>query len=228
MYSFLPSECKPSMNGPGDRDRFAIVGTTGSGKTYAGMYNLSHRNYDVKPWIIYDFKNDELINEIPGAQHISLTEKLPTRPGVYIVHPVPGEEELVDEHMMQIWAQENTGVYIDEGYMIPKNSRGFTSILTQGRSKHIPVITLSQRPVYMNRFVFTEAQYLQIFRLQHADDIATTQKFIPHDLSGRLPMYHSYWYDVANDKLVAVGPVPDSDAILDTFDTRMPRMRKVI
>lgn len=216
------------MTGPGDRDRFTIVGTTGSGKTYAGMYHLSHRNYDVKPWIVYDFKNDELINNIESAHHISLTEKLPERPGVYIVHPVPGEEEIVDDHMMRIWAAENIGVYIDEGYMIGNKSKGFRSLLTQGRSKHIPMIILSQRPVYMDRFVFTESQYFQIFRLQHADDIASTQKFIPHDLSKRLPMYHSYWYDVAHDNLVVVSPSPDEDAILDTFDTRIPRMRKVI
>ena len=216
------------MKGPGDRDRFTIVGTTGSGKTYAGIYHLSRRNYDQKPWLVYDFKNDELINNIPGAQHISMSEKLPERPGVYIVHPVPGEEDLVDEHMMRIWAQENIGVYIDEGYMIGKNSRGFRSLLTQGRSKHVPMVILSQRPVYMDRFVFTESQYFQIFRLQHADDITSTQKFIPHDLSERLPMFHSYWYDVSSDKLYRVAPVPDEDAILDTFDTRMPRMRKVI
>lgn len=215
-------------NGPGDRDRFTIVGTTGSGKTFAGMYHLSRRNYDVKPWIIYDSKNDELINSIESAQHISLTEKLPERPGVYIVHPVPGEEDLVDDHMMRIWAAENIGVYVDEGYMIGNKSKGFRALLTQGRSKRIPMIILSQRPVYMDRFVFTESQFFQVFRLQHADDITSTQKFIPKDITTRLPKYYSYWYDVSDDNLVVVSPSPDEAAILDTFDARIPRMRKVI
>lgn len=216
------------MNWPGDTDRFVIVGATGSGKTQAGVYNLSRRNYTTKPWVIYDFKYDELINHIDGAQHISLTEPLPNKPGIYIVHPSPGDESGVDEHMKAIWAQENIGVYIDEGYMIPERSNGFRMLLTQGRSKRIPMIILSQRPVYMDRFVFSEANFFQIFRLQHADDIKNAQKSVPYDLSERLPQYYSYYYDVGNNILKIHPPVPDADAILDTFDTRIPKMRKVI
>lgn len=216
------------MTTPGDKDRFTIIGATGSGKTWAGVYNLSLRNYDEKPWIVYDFKNDELINSIEGAAHISLGDKLPERPGLYIVHPRPGNELQVDEHMLRIWDRENIGVYIDEGYMIPNKSEGFRSLLTQGRSKHIPMIILSQRPVYMDRFVWSETQYFQIFRLQHDDDISSAEKFVHHDLSKRLPPFHSYYYDVGSDRLVKLAPSPDSDAILDTFDTRLPKMRKVI
>lgn len=213
---------------PGDKDRFTIVGATGSGKTIAGLWNLSRRNYDTKPWIIYDFKYEEAINAIEGAQHIGLTQPLPERPGIYIVHPRPGDEVDVDAHMVAIWERENIGVYIDEGYMIPKNSAGFRMLLTQGRSKHIPMIILSQRPVYMDRFVFSESQFFQVFRLQHSDDVQNAQKFIPHDISERLPPFNSYYYDVGNDKLVVLQAVPDSNAILDTFDTRIPKMRKVI
>lgn len=216
------------MNFPGDKDRLTIVGATGSGKTVAGCWHLSRRNYDQKPWVVYDFKYDELIGQIEGAHQISLTEKLPDKPGIYIVHPAPGDEPLVDEHMWSIWRKENVGVYIDEGYMIGANSKGFRALLTQGRSKHIPMIILSQRPVYMDRFVFSESQFFQVFRLQHSDDIANAQKFIPFDLSERLPIYSSYYYDVANNKLVVLSAVPDEMAILDTFDARIPKMRKVI
>jgi len=216
------------MNFPGDTDRLTIVGATGSGKTVAGMYHLSQRDLESKIWFVYDFKRDDLINSIDGAQHVDLTSKLPDRPGLYIVHPRPGQEDAVNDHMYRVWEQENIGVYVDEGYMIGQNSPAFRAILTQGRSKHIPVITLSQRPVYMDRFVFSESQFFQVFRLQHKDDIASAQKFIPYDLSKRLPRYHSYYYDAIDDRMVVLTPVPDSDAILDTFSTKLQRLRKVI
>lgn len=216
------------MNFPGDTDRLTIVGATGSGKTQAGMYHLSRRDLNSKVWIVYDFKRDDLINEVGDAQHMDLTSPLPERPGLYVVHPRPGNEDLVDEHMFRIWEREDIGVYVDEGYMIGNKSPGFRALLTQGRSKRIPMIVLSQRPVYMDRFVFSESQFFQIFRLQHDDDVSSAQKFIPYDLSKRLPRYHSYYYDVVSDKLVVLSPVPDRDAILDTFRTKLYQFRKVI
>lgn len=221
---------------PNDTQRLLILGATGSGKTNAALWHLSQRNFDEKPWVIYDFKHDELIESIEGVNHLSVDAPPPDRPGLYVVNPVPGQEGEVDAQMMQIWDRENIGVYVDEGYMIPKNSLGFRSLLTQGRSKHIPVIVLSQRPVWMDRFTFTEANYIQVFRLQHIDDTKTVEGFVPnptdsaktHPLRKRLPEYWSYYYDVGRNKLMEVKPVPDPDAILDTFDLRLRKLRKVI
>lgn len=216
------------MNFPGDEDRITIVGATGSGKTVAGMWHLSRRDLSSKPWFIYDFKREELINSVESAEHVDMASPLPERPGLYIVHPHPGQEALVEDHMFRIWERENIGVYIDEGYMIGNNSAAFRALLTQGRSKHIPMIINSQRPVYMDRFVWSESQYYQVFRLQHNDDIKSAQKFIPRDISARIPRYHSYYYDVVNDRLVILKPVPDADAILDTFETKLYARKKVI
>ena len=218
------------MNFPDDTQRLAIVGATGSGKTYAAMWHLSRRSYDRMPWIIYDFKGDRLINSIPGAYHIRLDQPLPTRPGVYIVHPHPGQTETgeVESHMWAIWEMENTGVYIDEGYMVGNNNSAFRAMLTQGRSKRIPMIVLSQRPVWMDRFVFSESEFFQIFRLQHSDDLKSVQKFIPSDIKKRLPEYNSYYYDVNANKTFHLTPVPDGDNIISTFDRRLRQLRKVV
>lgn len=216
------------MNFPNDTQRLAIVGATGSGKTHAAMWHFSKRDFDIKPWIVYDFKYDELINGIEGATHIKVDAPIPRDPGIYIVHPHPGETDLVDQQMWAIWEHENVGVYIDEGYMLGQNSKGFRALLTQGRSKHIPMIVLSQRPVWMDRFVFSESEFFQVFRLQHKKDLANVQQFIPYDLSRRLPEYHSYYYDVPANKMVILKSVPDRDAILDTFDMKLEKIRKVI
>jgi hypothetical protein len=216
------------MKLPGDQDRIAIIGATGSGKTHAAMWHLSLRNYDQKPWIVIDYKLEEFINEIPGTFRMSLRDPIPSRPGIYIVQPNMGDEDSVEGMMWKIWAQENVGVFIDEGYMVGTTNRGFRMLLTQGRSKHIPMIVLCQRPVWMDRFVFSESQFFQVFHLNSAKDVQTVEQYVPQDLSTQLPERWSYYYDVRARSLVKLRPMPDKDAILDTFDTKLATLRKVI
>src|SRR5271154_4990666 len=101
------------MRYPDNTQRHAILGRTGSGKTQAAVFFLSFRDYDAMPWVVYNFKEDELINGIPHARHIGVDE-VPIRPGVYVVHPHPDEQEEVEAQMWRVWARENTGVYVDE------------------------------------------------------------------------------------------------------------------
>lgn len=211
-----------------DQQRTSIVGATGSGKTFAAVWQLSLKNYDQKPWIIYDFKYDEMINSITGIVHIAVDAPVPDRPGLYVVHPHPAEADLVEAQMWKIWERGNIGVFVDEGYMVGKNNQAFRALLTQGRSKHIPMIVLSQRPVWMDRFVFSESEFFQIFRLQHKKDVASVQEFIPFDLSKRLPEYHSYYYDVHADKMVVLGPVPKRTEIMKTFNLKMEKLNKKV
>jgi len=216
------------VNFPNDTQHHSIIGANGSGKTQAAMWFLSRRNFLMKPWIIYDWKYEDLIAEIPDIQEISVFDKIPERPGLYVVHPEPDQTDEVDLQFRQIWEQENTGVYIDEGYMVGSNSRAFRSLLSQGRSKHIPMIILSQRPAWMDRFVFTESQFFSVFRLQHKDDLKKVQEFIPYDISERLPEFWSYYYDVKSNEIARMEPVPDRKLIIQTFNSRLARLKKII
>lgn len=215
------------MRLPDSSQRLAIVGATGSGKTQAAVWNLSMRDYVVMPWVVYNWKSDASIDNIPGKIDIGLDE-IPKRPGVYVVHPHPNETDEVESHMWAIWRKQKTGVYIDEGYMVGNNNPAFRSLLTQGRSRNIPIITLSQRPVWMDRFVFSESEFFQVFRLQHKKDRQSVEQFVPVDLSKRLPEYHSYYYDVQADKMTILKPVPMIEKIYQTFDARLGKMKKVV
>lgn len=225
------------MRLPTDTQRLSIVGRTGSGKTVAAVWHLSNSGFDYMPWIVYDFKRDPLLAQIAdlgahmeiGAYHIGLDE-LPSRPGIYLVHPHPDDIDPVRQQMMRIWAQENTGVFVDEGYMVcgPTNPNpAFRSLLTQGRSKHIPMITLSQRPVWLDRFAFSESDFYQIFALNHVGDRKKIQEYVPDDLRKPLPPYHSYYHDVGNSETVVMRPVPTDEEILQVFATRFEAMRPV-
>jgi len=214
-----------------DTQRTSIVGRTGSGKTAAAVWHLSESNYRHMPWVIYDFKQDQLLAELgalDGAEHIGL-DTVPRKPGLYFVHPLPHETEAVQEQLWKIWAQESTGVYIDEGYMMatpPKVNPAFRSLLTQGRSKRIPMIILSQRPVWLDRFVFSESDFYQVFALNHSGDRKTMMEYIPADLNKRLPEYWSYYHDVSAAETVVCKPVPFGPEVIESVARGLASLKK--
>jgi hypothetical protein len=220
---------KPAFHWPTDTQRITVIGKTGSGKTQFAAWHLSTRSFTSKPWVVFDFKLDELLNQIPGTQELSVTAKAPRKPGLYLVHPNPDQTEQVDDLLWRIWERGNTGIYIDEGYMIPPRSPSFQAVLTQGRSKRIPVIMLTQRPTWVTRFAFSEADYISLFTLNDRRDIKVVQQFMPMPIENRLPdAYYSWWYDNARNVKAVLKPVPDRDRILDLFHARLiPQRRKL-
>jgi hypothetical protein len=222
---------------PQTDDRIAILGKTGSGKTVAGLWHLSKQDIDIRPWIVIDFKGDKNINAIDKAQDIDYETNLSKlKPGLYILRVMPDEEEELDAWFVKVWATENIGVMVDEGFMVGQRSRGFNMCLIQGRSKHITMIVLSQRPVWMSRYVLSEASFIQAFSLNDRDDTKSVKRFVEDrkiegvevSVMNRLPRYHSYYYDVADDELLTLGPVDDVDTILASIDAKLPVQRRTL
>lgn len=210
----------PEFNFPTESQRVAIVGKTGSGKTHFGLWLLSHAHYDIQPYIIFDYKGEEFINGIEYLEELKLGE-IPNEPGLYVVRPIPGQEDDVERMLWAIWARENIGLFIDECYMIDKNSKAFKACLTQGRSKHIPMYLLTQRPVEVSRFIFSESDYYAVFYLNDERDRETVGKFVPADLDERLPAHECTWYDVNPDEIMTLTPAPSKDTILERFNRRL-------
>lgn len=203
------------------------MGATGSGKTQAAQWHLSHRSYTEMPWVIYNTKSDASIDAIPYAQEIEI-DQIPRDPGVYVVKPLPHQQEALEAHQWAIWNRGNMGVYIDEGYAMGPNNGAFRALLTQGRSRRVPMIVLSQRPVWLDRFAFSESEYMQAFRLQHAKDRQTMEQLIPAPLE-RLPVYHSWYYDALGNKVYRMAPVPKIEIIHATFERRLnPERRRAV
>lgn len=210
---------------PNNSHRAAIFGRTGSGKTQFGAWALSEAPFDVQPYVIVDYKGDALLNSIDRAEEIGFNE-VPKSPGLYILKAEPDDEEEMEAWLRSVWKKENTGLFFDEMYMVPQK-RALRSILTQGRSKRIPAICLSQRPVWVSRFVISEADFLATFHLHDPKDRAAIQALMPSGaLHTRLDDYHCHWYDVGRDALFPLSPVPDANAILNRFDERLSPRRK--
>jgi hypothetical protein len=208
-----------------------VIGVTGSGKTQAALWQLSIRRFDLMPWLVVNYKHDELIDGIPHVRHIDLDE-LPVAPGVYVVHPGPGQEPELERLLWAVWERGHVGLYVDEGYMLGHRNEAFRAILTQGRSKHIPAITLTQRPAWIDTFVFSEADFIQVFKLRHDRDRVRVAEFSPIDLDKPLPPYYSYYFDATANSgagdLVILRPVPSIQTIHQTFARRLANRRVAV
>jgi hypothetical protein len=169
-----------------------------------------------------------MINEIERARHIDLNE-IPRHPGIYIVHPTPFDIDngLVENYFWKMYTKENIRGYIDESYMVG-NSPAFKTLLTQGRSKRIPLICLAQRPAWVNRFVFSEASIFQVFDLNDKRDKKTVESFVPVNMDARLPEFHSYYYEIHRDRLTPLKPVPSKERILTEIDDKLRKRRRAL
>jgi hypothetical protein len=214
---------------PGDTDRITIIGQTGSGKTQGAIWQLSQRSFDKMPWVVFNWKLDASIDAIPGAVDIGLDASPPRKPGIYRLHPRPDDAEAVDSFLWRVWERGGIGLYIDEGYMIPPRSSAFQAILTQGRSKRIPVITLTQRPLWLSRFALSEAEYIQLYKLNDTRDIDVVARFMPLPIHTPLPgKYYSWWFDGSRDYKAVLQPVPDMDTILDGIRLRTRKPKRIL
>jgi hypothetical protein len=216
---------------PGPSSQIAIVGMNGSGKTVAALFHLSRANFDRIPWIIFDYKNEEEINSIARAEYIDIGN-LPKRPGIYIVQPTAQDDEAVDGWFDAIRERERIGVYIDEGYMVPNQPprfKGLRNLLVQGRSKKIPRILLSQRPSWVSRFVFSEANFHQLYFLSDDRDHATMHGFFDYPET-TLPEFHSWYYDVGRPTkgITHLRPVPKAEVSLQVIEDRLKTRRRTL
>lgn len=198
------------------------MGMNGSGKSQFAAWELSHAPFHRMPYIIVDYKYDDLLTKIRGVEELRPTSRIPRHPGLYTVHPLPTDSEDMEQFLWRVWRKGNTGLLIDEGYMIP-NEEAFPALLTQGRSLKIPMIVLTQRPSWISRFAISEANFHSVFFLNDKRDHKIVESFVPVDLRKPLPPYTSYYHDVARRLTFHLAPAPSAGTILDRFDSRMAR-----
>lgn len=209
---------------PGGDDRTTVIGATGTGKTTCGVWLLSQQRFDVRSWIVIDFKREIIFDQIGFPPIQALSWKLPHKKarGIYLIQPIPGQEKQVDAFLWSIWQRGNIGVFVDEASLMPAGSDAFRAILQQGRSKRIPVIACTQRPVNVARALFSEASYFCIYRMNDRRDYKTVEGFVPADLEQPMPRHHWRWYDVSENVLLNMRPVPPPERVAELARLNMP------
>jgi hypothetical protein len=208
---------------PGGADRTVVMGATGTGKTIAGAWILSHQNFSKRPWVALDFKDEEFWDQVgsPPMRKLRLGD-MPGKRGLYRMRVLPGQEDALEDWLWKVWKRGNIGLFCDEVSLMPQRD-AFKAILRQGRSLRIPVISCTQRPVDVDREVFTESQYKAIFRLDDVRDYKVIQGFTRNaPIDKPLPPRWFYWYDGPAAKLYTLRPVPKPVIIASDLKRDLP------
>lgn len=210
---------------PGASDRTTIIGATGTGKTVLGGWVLSKQRFDKRPWVCLDFKNEELWDIVgsPPMKDLKLSQGIPKKKGLYRLEVRPGQEDELEDWLWKIWERENIGLFCDEASLIPQRN-AFKAILRQGRSKRIPVIACTQRPVDCDREVFSESNYVCVFRVDDERDYKIIKGFTRSaPIERPLPPFHSWWYDKKNSSLTLLKPSPKPNEVAKSLKQVAPQ-----
>jgi len=195
-----------------------------------GAFLLALQDLTNKTWLVIDYKGEEIFAALERARKIGFSD-VPDEPGLYILPSRPDLEDQTENWLWRVWSHENVGLFVDEGYMLPNIQKGaFQGILTQGRSKRIPVITLTQRPVRVSPFAFSEASHVAVFDLNAKADRKTIEdrtgegfmSWRPAEYPDeKLPRFHSRWYSVKSDSKYVIKPVPEANEIVKRIDAKL-------
>jgi hypothetical protein len=209
---------------PGGDQRTTILGASGSGKSTCGLWMLAHQRLDRRPWIIFDFKREPFFDKVgfPPITHLDLSAKAPRKPGLYLVTPRPGEDGRVEDFLWRCWDAENIGLYVDEAPLMPQGGEAFQACIQQGRSKRIPIIACTQRPVNVARGLFSEANFVCVYSVTDKRDYKLIEGFVPTEMSRPLKWHHWRWYDRDRRVLLNMGPVPHPDDVSEILKSNAP------
>jgi hypothetical protein len=190
------------------------------------------------PYILIDYKDEELFNSVDKAKYLDFHDA-PKEPGFYILKAEPSkDDDRVNDFLYRQLKKERRGLIYDEGFSIP-NKGAMETIYMQGRAKHIPVITLTQRPSWLTRYAFTENSHLCYFRLTDKEDQKVIRRWLPDkddpdpthaevwNLNKLLPKYSARWYDNNQHASFVLAPAPDPETILERFEDKLKVRREV-
>lgn len=197
--------------------RVIVAGRTGSGKTVLAGW-LAQRS--PQRWIVFNPKHtsgyDALSASVivDGWKPRELEKSLKdSRFTILNFKPAESLPQFMDACIGWLHDQyDNVGIVADELYTLHDSGRplpGLTAWLTRGRERKQSFIGLTQRPVWISRFCFSEADYIAAMALQLASDRkAMVDNTGRAEYAAKLAPYLWRWYNVAADELTLYGAVP--------------------
>lgn len=186
--------------------RVALVGATGTGKTFLARYMLQN----VTRLLVLDPKStlrgrwglDEWTNKSRRALYKG--EPLRAR-----VSAEPGESGLYESVLFDAYHAGNVLIYIDEVYGIaPVGTRPgeyLTAVYTRGRELGVGVVAATQRPAWVPLFIFSEADSYILFRLKLEADKRRMAEFMGAEVLEPITDPHGFWV-YQNDWITAGKP----------------------
>ena len=187
-------------------ERGAIIGQSGTGKTYLAVRILPSTGQlcivDPKRLLKYD-KN---VKVYTNAKRI-----LWDKPKRFIYRPKPKDLDNMDAYNLvykYCYERKNFFVYTDDVVGIMDRTRypKYLRICYQmGRERKVAMLSTFQRPAWVPMFLCSEATKLYCFRLTVIEDVRRVRSLIPgYDLD-KLDHKHTFCYhDIFSDNTVGI------------------------
>lgn len=201
----------------GNGKRAIISGRTGSGKSTLGCWLL---NRSRQHWVILNPKWTAAYKSLPDAKVITRIDQSAINSSLeknrFTIVNFDGKTanaEYMDAVIEHIHGSfENVGLCVDELYTLHTGGRpkqGLVGWLTRGRELKQSFLGMTQRPAWISRFCYSEADYIVGMDLSLKID----RKQL-YECSGnghflnRLEPRKWLWYDVNVDSISLLGAVP--------------------
>ena len=156
--------------------RLALVGRAGSGKTHLGKWFMLTSGMR---WVVLDSKHDSGFSKWRPMRGLASSRQIARawkEEQVVVIRPEPHENApaVLDAYLGDLHDMfDGFGTFIDETYQVAIGGRpgaGLTGLVTRGRDRRQAVIMGMQRPAWVPKFVFSEANYMAILSLSLMQD----------------------------------------------------------
>ena len=157
-------------------EHMAIIGDTGSGKTFLEARLMELRDNVV----VCRTKPDDI--KFPGFKVVRTATAMDVT-GRYLLTPKYERQAIeIADALTKAWEQGHWTIAIDELYYATnmlKLDAYVNRLLTQGRSKRITVITGMQRPAWISRFALSQSTHTFLFVTEGRDTTTISQALSP-------------------------------------------------
>jgi hypothetical protein len=197
----------------GPTDRLFAAGMNGSGKSV--LATAIANRWD--RFLIYDPKVDDEAVPPNSVVAYGVANALRALPGRVVYRPNPQESgslvaKAFDELVERVWRLGSHGIVVHEAADLAASDRELEPWLSAawraGRSRGIPGIALTQRPVNVPRLFLSEARHLALFTLvDRADREVMGRLMGPIVVPEPLPLDHSFWYRAPDLTVRRIAPL---------------------
>jgi hypothetical protein len=153
-------------------------------------------------------------NKIEGINTAEITKSIEAN-RYTIINPRASESDPETLDLLIQWLHESfidLGIYVDELYSVHTGGRagpGLIGVLTRGRELNQTFLGATQRPAFLSKFLFSEADFICGMSLNVEEDRKRMYDFTGHrEFMVKLKARDWLWYDVGADELQAWGPIP--------------------
>lgn len=192
---------RPTRWLPGEH--IAVIGTTGTGKTYLMARIAAMRKYVV----VLRTKPDNI--KFDGFIKARDTKAMDDwrNEHILIVPEYKNQPRVAHELLQKVWKQRGWTLIVDEGFYAQSQlglQDDLEMLYTQGRSVGISVVSGIQRPVGVTRFLISEAHHVISFRVEGRDLLTVKLSTNPGmaDAIGNLHQYDfAHYYTKSRNRM---------------------------